>query len=452
MTHAIMSNTDYKGICDTVREKTETSALLKSAEVAPAIRSIELGGTSLMLTVTTEAGATVTATKGSLSVTAVATNGTATLKLKEAGEWTVTATLNGQSNVVVVSVTDRYELSLKYASTASYTGTYTDEVVDMTDGKYYLLTLTGSGTLTFSAPTECDIWMCGGGGAGGSVRSAAVGCGGGGGGYVANVFGAKIKQITIENGAGGESVANATGAAGGSTIITGDISLSANGGDGGHKNASGGVAGANGGSGGGSGWTGPNGGGAGTGAGETTVPFAGKYGEPLAAGGGGGVAISSGQRGGGAGGTNGGNGGSFVTASSSVPGGAGGNLGGGNGGKVNAAGSDATAFGGGGGGAGGNMSTLPGGAGYQGCVMVRVPYAGQQLTVITFTIAGVEYRTKRGWTWYAWVKSDYNTSGFLCHGTNAMPILTSDGEQTVVGVVSNDVIQEGYAYSLRKAN
>ena len=114
MTHAIMSNTDYKGICDTVRAKTETSALLKSAEVAPAIRSIELGGTSLMLTVTTEAGATVTATKGSLSVTAVATNGTATLKLKEAGEWTVTATLNGETSTVVVSVSDSYEITFEY--------------------------------------------------------------------------------------------------------------------------------------------------------------------------------------------------------------------------------------------------------------------------------------------------------------------------------------------------
>ena len=115
MTYAIMSDADYKGICDTVREKTETSALLKSAEVAPAIRSIELGGTSLMLTITTEAGATVTATKGSLSVTAVATNGTATLKLKEAGEWTVTATLNGETSLpVLVSVSDSYELSLSY--------------------------------------------------------------------------------------------------------------------------------------------------------------------------------------------------------------------------------------------------------------------------------------------------------------------------------------------------
>lgn len=116
MTYAIMSNTDYKGITDTVRAKTGTTALLKSAEVAPAIRSIELSTTSLTLTVTTEAGATVTATKGSLSVTAVATNGTAVLKLKEAGEWTVTASLNGETSTVLVSVTDSYELTLDYFS------------------------------------------------------------------------------------------------------------------------------------------------------------------------------------------------------------------------------------------------------------------------------------------------------------------------------------------------
>lgn len=365
MTYAIMSDADYKGICDTVREKTETSALLKSAEVAPAIRSIELGGTSLMLTVTTEAGATVTATKGSLSVTAVATDGTATLKLKEAGEWTVTATLNGETSTVVVSVSDSYELSLSYAVEVDYTGTYTDEIVTMSDGNYRLLTLTGSGVLTLSAPTECDIWLCGGGA--GPKRIALKPSGGGGGGYCATLLGRVIQTIVVSVGVGGAE------SEGGETAISGDLSLSV---QGGKLSLSAGSNGGDGGSGGGASSNSATAT-AGNGSGETTRPFKDIAQNPLCAGGAGGGQSTGTSAYGGDGGSDGDNGGLGRGDGE----GKGGFYGGGDGGvyggtTAEQSGKDATAYGDGGGGRARQSSvstSVSCGAGYQGCVMIRIP-------------------------------------------------------------------------------
>ena len=70
---------------------------------------------SIIVTVTS--GATVTATKGSLSVSGTSVNGTCTLTVPEAGTWSVNATLNGKtSNTVSVSVVDSYALMLYFAS------------------------------------------------------------------------------------------------------------------------------------------------------------------------------------------------------------------------------------------------------------------------------------------------------------------------------------------------
>ena len=111
----------------------------------------------------------------------------------------------------------------------SYTGDFTDEIVT-SDGKTYrLLTLTSSGTLTADVEFTGDIFMVGGGGAGGS----AVGRGytiadaaqGGAGGYINTQYnialgGSNTCEVTI--GAGGESVeANSTSTAYGNSAKTG---------------------------------------------------------------------------------------------------------------------------------------------------------------------------------------------------------------------------------------
>ena len=74
-------------------------------------------GTELKIVVSVTTGATVTATKGGLSVSGISANGTCTLVVPEAGTWSVNATLNGKtSNTVSVSVVDSYALMLYFAS------------------------------------------------------------------------------------------------------------------------------------------------------------------------------------------------------------------------------------------------------------------------------------------------------------------------------------------------
>ena len=78
-----------------------------------AITGIMVRGTELRIIVSVVSGAVVTATKGSLSVSGTSVNGTCTLTIPEAGTWSVTATLNGQtSNMENVSTEDSYPVEL----------------------------------------------------------------------------------------------------------------------------------------------------------------------------------------------------------------------------------------------------------------------------------------------------------------------------------------------------
>ena len=64
-----------------------------------------------------ESGATVTATKGSLSISGTSVNGTCTLMVPEAGAWSIKATFNGQtSDTQSVSFVDSYAVSLYFVS------------------------------------------------------------------------------------------------------------------------------------------------------------------------------------------------------------------------------------------------------------------------------------------------------------------------------------------------
>lgn len=72
-------------------------------------------GTELQIIVSVTSGATVTATKGSLSVSGTSVDGTCTLTIPEAGTWSVKATLSGQtSDTKSVTCTDRYALTLNF--------------------------------------------------------------------------------------------------------------------------------------------------------------------------------------------------------------------------------------------------------------------------------------------------------------------------------------------------
>ena len=117
MAEYLTNNTDLKKVADAIRTKGGTSAALAYPdEYVSAINAITTG-IELKIVVSVTTGATVTATKGGLSVSGISANGTCTLVVPEAGTWSVNATLNGQmSNTKSVSVVDSYSLTLSFVS------------------------------------------------------------------------------------------------------------------------------------------------------------------------------------------------------------------------------------------------------------------------------------------------------------------------------------------------
>jgi hypothetical protein len=154
------------------------------------------------------------------------------------------------------------EIARKFLSdipnfTISYTGDFTDEIVT-SDGKTYrLLTLTSSGTLTASTQFTADVFLVGGGGAGGAAvgrsYNIADAAQGGAGGYIETQYNIALggsNDCVVTIGAGGESVeANGTssstgsstyqkGGSGGSTkCIVNSATYTASGGGGGSAQA-----------------------------------------------------------------------------------------------------------------------------------------------------------------------------------------------------------------------
>lgn len=77
--------------------------------------AVKKGGAQFSLVVSVTTGALVTATKSGRSVSGTAANGQCVLTLPEAGTWTVSATLNGQtSNSQNVSVVESYAVTLTF--------------------------------------------------------------------------------------------------------------------------------------------------------------------------------------------------------------------------------------------------------------------------------------------------------------------------------------------------
>ena len=85
--------------------------------LAAAVGTIQTG-IALQLIVTVSAGATVTATNGSKTISGTAdSTGVCTLTVPETGTWSVSATLGGQtSDTKTVSITDSYAVALSFVS------------------------------------------------------------------------------------------------------------------------------------------------------------------------------------------------------------------------------------------------------------------------------------------------------------------------------------------------
>jgi hypothetical protein len=117
MAEYLTNTTDLTKVASAIREKGSTSdSLVYPDGFVTAIQDIQTG-TELQIIVTVASGATVTATKGSLSVSGTSVNGTCTLTVPETGTWSVSATLGGQmSNTKTVSITNSYEVTLSFVS------------------------------------------------------------------------------------------------------------------------------------------------------------------------------------------------------------------------------------------------------------------------------------------------------------------------------------------------
>ena len=105
MAEYLTNTADLTAVADAIRAKGGTAAqLVYPSGFVSAIQAIQTGVTPQLI-VTTSAGAAVTATKGSKTVSGTAgADGTCTMELSEAGEWSVTSSLNGNSKTQTVLI------------------------------------------------------------------------------------------------------------------------------------------------------------------------------------------------------------------------------------------------------------------------------------------------------------------------------------------------------------
>lgn len=117
MAEYLTNTTDLTKVAAAIREKGGTSdPLVYPDGFVTAIQAIQTG-TELKIIVSVTSGATVTATKGSKVVSGTSVDGTCTLVVPEEGEWTVSATLGGEtSKSNVVNVTSSYDTTLVFIS------------------------------------------------------------------------------------------------------------------------------------------------------------------------------------------------------------------------------------------------------------------------------------------------------------------------------------------------
>ena len=116
MAEYLTNTTDLTSVANAIRTKGGTTELLTYPdEFVTAIQAISLGIVPQII-VTVSAGATVTATNGSKTITGTSDNtGVCTLIVPETGTWSVSATLGGQtSDTKTVSITGSYAVALSF--------------------------------------------------------------------------------------------------------------------------------------------------------------------------------------------------------------------------------------------------------------------------------------------------------------------------------------------------
>ena len=151
MAEYLTNTTDLTLVADAIRTKGGTTELLAYPdEFVTAIQAIQTG-TELQIIVTVTSGATVTATKGSLSVSGTSVNGTCTLVVPEAGTWSVKATLDGQiSSTKSVSFVDIYDVELTFFSATITVTVDSGASVTLKKDGATIDTKTSTGTVVFT--------------------------------------------------------------------------------------------------------------------------------------------------------------------------------------------------------------------------------------------------------------------------------------------------------------
>lgn len=119
--------------------------------LAAAIGTIQTG-MALQLVVTVSAGATVTATNGSKTITGTSdSTGVCTLIVPETGTWSVSATLGGQmSDTKTVSITGSYTVALTFFSATITVNVDAGASVTLKKGGTTIATKTSNGTAVFT--------------------------------------------------------------------------------------------------------------------------------------------------------------------------------------------------------------------------------------------------------------------------------------------------------------
>ena len=152
MAEYLTNTNDLTLVADAIRTKGGTTELLTYPdEFVTAIQAISLGIVPQLI-VTVSAGATVTATNGSKTITGTSDNtGVCTLAVPEVGTWSVSATLNGQtSDTKTVSITDTYMVSLTFFSADITVTVDSGASVALQKDGTTIQTKTSTGTVVFT--------------------------------------------------------------------------------------------------------------------------------------------------------------------------------------------------------------------------------------------------------------------------------------------------------------
>lgn len=152
MAEYLTNTNDLTLVADAIRTKGGTTELLTYPdEFVTAIQAISLGIVPQLI-VTVSAGAMVTATNGSKTITGASdSTGVCTLAVPEIGTWSVSATLNGQtSDTKTVSITDTYMVSLSFFSADITVTVDSGASVSLQKDGTTIQTKTSTGTVVFT--------------------------------------------------------------------------------------------------------------------------------------------------------------------------------------------------------------------------------------------------------------------------------------------------------------